>query len=99
MRKLLTIAATAALLAINGPAFAQGGGDPAVQGSLSVPPPSAANPYARGPYRPYAEARPRWRNDYWGAPHENSLPRYAQYTHNYYWPGAQDGVNFGPGPL
>lgn len=100
MRKLFTVAATAAIVAFSGPAFAQGGGNPGVAGGLSVVPSSAQNPYANGPYRrPYADAAPRWSRDYWGAPHEESLPRYAQYTHDYNWPGPQDGVNFEPGPL
>jgi hypothetical protein len=99
MRKWFTIAAAAGFMAFGAPAFAQGAGNPAVGGSLSVAPPGAANPYAQGPYRPYAAARPRWRRDYWGSPHEDSLPRYAQYTHDYHWPGPQDGANFGPGPL
>jgi len=92
MWKLLTFAAATAFLALGGPAMALGGGDPAVNGSVTATPPGA-----RGPYEPHA-APHRWRrHDYWRARRGDSLPRYAQTMPNYYWPGPQDGVNFGRG--
>jgi hypothetical protein len=94
MRNLLAFVAAVAVVALSGPAVALGGGDPAVNGSVSPTPPGQASPY-----RPYAEA-PGWRHrDYWRAPRGDGLPRYAQSTHDYYWPGPQDWQGFGPGPL
>jgi len=96
MRALLILAAAAGFMALSGPALAQGGGDPGVNGSLTVTPPGATWPYA-----PYVVAPERWRHySYWGsAPRGDSLPRYAQSVPDYYWPGPQGWNGFGPGPL